>query len=203
MQAVFDETWRARALSGDRQAVALLADSALQPLYAFCFYRVGANRHVCEEVVQETALRALGDLANYDPARAGNRIFGWLQGLARNEIRRALKGRKDAVSLDALWSRMDRELTDVYAKLEQSPFDDALLEREETRDVVNATMSQLPPHYREALERKYLDGESVREIAGALSVSEKSVESLLTRARKAFRATFLALGRNLGAQPAL
>jgi RNA polymerase sigma-70 factor (ECF subfamily) len=203
VQDVFDRAWRERALAGDREAVALLADNALQPLYAFCFYRVGRNRHLCEEVVQETALRALRQLASYDPVRAGNRIFGWLQGLARNEIRRVLKGRKEAVSLDALWSRMDGELMDVYAKLEKSPFDDELLERAETREMVNATMSQLPPHYRQALEEKYLDGKSVRDIARTLSVSEKSVESLLTRARRAFRATFLALGRNLGAQPAL
>ena len=72
-----------------------------------------------------------------------------------------------------------------------------LAPREETREMVGATMSQLPTHYREALEAKYVLGKSVRDIAAALHVSEKSVESQLTRARRAFRATFLTLARNL------
>ncbi len=59
--------------------------------------------------------------------------------------------------------------------------------------MVNATMAQLPAKYREALEAKYVAGKSVRDIAAALRISEKAVESQLTRARKAFRATFTAL----------
>jgi DNA-directed RNA polymerase specialized sigma24 family protein len=58
-------------------------------------------------------------------------------------------------------------------------------------------MSQLPVHYRTALEGKYVKGKSVRDLAGDWNVSEKAAESQLTRARKAFRATFLALARNL------
>ena len=62
-------------------------------------------------------------------------------------------------------------------------------------------MSQLPPHYRSALEEKYLQGKSVRDIAAGRSVSEKTIESQLTRAREAFRVTFLALARGLGEVP--
>jgi RNA polymerase sigma-70 factor (ECF subfamily) len=199
LRSIFDATWRARALEGHADAIAALTDEALSPLYRFCLYRVGRNRHLCEEVVQETLLRALRDLRQYDPERAGNNVFPWLSGLARNEIHRAL-GREKAVSLDRLWARMDRELLTFYARLDSEPFTDELLQREETRELVNATMSQLPPHYREALEAKYVSGCSVRDLACRLHVSEKAVESQLTRARKAFRATFLALARNLGAE---
>ena len=80
------------------------------------------------------------------------------------------------------------------------PFDDEVLRREETRELVNVTMSQLPPHYREALEAKYVNGRSVRDLAASSRQTEKAVESLLTRARKAFRATFVALNRALNAQ---
>jgi RNA polymerase sigma factor (sigma-70 family) len=92
---------------------------------------------------------------------------------------------------------MDRELLAIYRKLELEPFSDELLQREETRELVNTTMSQLPPHYREALEAKYVGGRSVRDLAALWSISEKAVESLLSRARQAFRATFLALTRSL------
>ena len=65
------------------------------------------------------------------------------------------------------------------------------------RDLVNATMSQLPDHYREMLEGKYVHGKSQREMAEASQQSEKAIESQLMRARKAFRATFLALSGRL------
>ena len=197
MDTIFNAAWRDRALRGDAEAITGLAGAALQPLYGFCFYRVGRNRHLCEEVVQETLLRALRDLQNYDPPRANNNIFPWLTGLARNEIHRALSREKSAVSLETLWANMDRELLAVFARLESEPFAPELLEREETRELVNATMSQLPDHYRTALEGKYVKGKSVRDLAGDWNMSEKAAESQLTRARKAFRATFLALARNL------
>lgn len=200
MAAAFDLDWRARALRGDPDAVRALADQMLAPLYRFCLYRVGRNRHLCEEVVQETLLRGLRELDRYDPPRAGNDLFPWLTGLARNEIRRALAREHAAVSLDALWARVDGELLDLYARLDSEPFGEDVLQREETRQLVNAAMAQLPPHYREALEAKYLNGHSVHAIAAAWQTSEKTVESRLTRARKAFRATFLTLTRNLGAE---
>jgi RNA polymerase sigma-70 factor (ECF subfamily) len=198
LQATFDLAWRERALSGDAESVVALARSALEPLYRFCLHRVGRKQHLCEEIVQETMLRAIRELNHYEPSRAGNNIFPWLTGLARNEIRRVLNRERTTVSLETLWDKMDRDLLALYERLDAEPFSDELLRREETRDMVGATMSQLPPHYREALEAKYVFGKSVRDIAAALKVSEKAVESQLTRARKAFRATFLALTRNLG-----
>jgi len=152
---------------------------------------------LCEEVVQETLLRALRDLDHYDPARAGNKIFPWLTGLARNEVHRVLAKERNAVSLEAMWGRMDQELLGLYARLESEPLADEVLQREETRELVNATMSQLPPHYREVLEAKYMTGKTVRDLANGWRTTEKAVESLLTRARQAFRVTFLALSRNL------
>ena len=201
MRPLFNAPWRRRALAGDADAVRTLADEALTPLYHFCLYRVGRDSHLCEEVVQETLVRALRDLVNYEPKRSGDNIFPWLTGLARNEISRVLAREKQMVSLDQLWARVDRELAEVFDRIEAEPFDDAVLRREETRELVTVTMSQLPTHYREALEAKYVSGRSVRDLAHLWQKTEKSVESLLTRARKAFRATFVALNRALGTQP--
>lgn len=193
----FDEGWRQGALRGEAGAIQELMGAVMQPLFSFCLYRVGRNQHLCEEVVQETMMRALRELDHYQPERASNNIFPWLTGLARNEIQRILGREQPGISLQALWARMDKELTAIYAKLESEPFGDDLLQKEETRELVNATMSQLPSHYREALEGKYVDGKSIRELAGTWHITEKAAESQLTRARNAFRAAFLALSRNL------
>jgi RNA polymerase sigma-70 factor (ECF subfamily) len=196
----FDAAWRALALQGDAEAARQLAQANLEPLYRFCFYRLGGSRHLCEEAVQETLLRAIRELDRYDPQRCGNNVFGWLSGLARNETRRVLGRERSGISLDALWSRVDEELWAIFERLESEPLADDVLQREETRELVGATMSQLPTHYRAALEQKYVAGLSVREMASARAVSEKSMESLLARARRAFRETFRALSRNLGTE---
>lgn len=49
------------ALRDDAESVHLLAEAVLQPVYAFCFYRVGDDTHRCEEVVQETLVSVEGN----------------------------------------------------------------------------------------------------------------------------------------------
>ncbi len=51
-------------------------------------------------------------------------------------------------------------------------------------------MASLPEHYEAVLRAKYLDGQSMADIAAARGESVKAVESLLTRARAAFRAAY-------------
>ena len=59
--------------------------------------------------------------------------------------------------------------------------------REQLHRIVEATLDSLPGHYGEVLEWKYIDGLSVNEIAARLDLGQKAAESLLTRAREAFR----------------
>ena len=196
MQGVFDVKWRGQALQGDAGAIGLFS-AVLEPLFQFCLYRVGNNRHLCEEAVQETLVRAIRELERYQPQRCDGNILPWLTGLARNEIHRLLDRRHSESSLEALWARIDEDLRAAYAALESEPLAEDVLQREETRQMVNAAMAQLPLRYREALEAKYVEGHSVREMAAARSMTEKAAESQLGRARKAFRKTFLTLARNL------
>ncbi len=72
-----------------------------------------------------------------------------------------------------------------------------VLEREETRDLVNMAIAHLPENYRVVLARKYVDGEPLETLAGELGISVDATKSLLARARRAFRDTFAALGQTL------
>jgi RNA polymerase sigma-70 factor, ECF subfamily len=202
LQPIFDALWRAEAVAGGQAAVRRLAEAAIGPLYRFCLYRVGRNHHLCEEVVQESLLGAIRRLDRYDPSRTGGDIFPWLTGLARNEIRRVLARERLSADLEAFWRNLDAQLLSLYAMLDREPFDEDLLVRAETREMVNATMAQLPGHYGRVLEAKYVRGQSVVEIASAMGTSPKAAESVLSRARAAFRETFLALARGLSAEAA-
>lgn len=52
---------------------------------------------------------------------------------------------------------------------------------------MRCTLDQLPEPYARALELKYIQGASSLEIAGELSISDSATQSLLARARHAFR----------------
>ena len=86
---------------------------------------------------------------------------------------------------------------EVRAQLEtlaarmQGPHDD--LERQDLARLVQLTLDYLPARYSDVLEWKYLQGLSMREIAQRLDTTTKAVESLLTRAREAFRDGFATL----------
>ena len=56
-----------------------------------------------------------------------------------------------------------------------------------------ATASRMARHYGDILEWKYVDGLSVADIAARLGVGPKAAESLLTRARNAFREAILSM----------
>jgi DNA-directed RNA polymerase specialized sigma24 family protein len=74
-------------------------------------------------------------------------------------------------------------------------------DRAEVARLVHVALSQLPRHYGNALEWKYVEGASVKEIAGRLALSPKAAESVLTRAREAFRDAFSALTRAPAPRP--
>jgi DNA-directed RNA polymerase specialized sigma24 family protein len=101
-------------LAGESDATELLTAQALKPLYAYCLYRVGRNTSLCEDVTQETMLRAVRTLENYDPIRANNDIFPWLTSLARNEIQRAMAHEKHNISWDLL-SGISNDRPDIRA----------------------------------------------------------------------------------------
>ena len=74
-----------------------------------------------------------------------------------------------------------------FAHLESQ---EARLLQKESASLVHETLDQLPDHYSKAPHCKYLEGMSVKQIAWRLQLGDKAAESLLTRAREAFRKTY-------------
>jgi RNA polymerase sigma-70 factor (ECF subfamily) len=78
---------------------------------------------------------------------------------------------------------------DAIATLSRDDPENELHRRELSR-LVQAVLDQLPARYGDALEWKYIEGIPVQEIARRLGLGYKAAESLLTRARQAFREGF-------------
>ena len=176
---------------GDVRALERLYDSNVDGLYTFVYYRVGRDPTLAEDVVQETFAKALKRVSDYDGDRGS--VQAWLCTLSRNVIRDHLRAHKRATELAQMWDRVDETLAQVFEALEQAPLSDEVIARAETRDLVNMTIANLPEHYKRALRRKYVEGDSMEALAKSLDVTEEAAKSLLARARRAFRETFSTL----------
>jgi RNA polymerase sigma-70 factor (ECF subfamily) len=183
------------ARSGDRAAIGRFYDAHVDGLYTFVYYRVGRDSSLAEDVVQETFAIAMSRQADYDPGRGS--IGSWLTVLSRNVIRDHLRAHKRSDELATTWERIDATLAQTFASMAERPLPGEVLERAETRDLVHMAVANLPEQYRNALTRKYVDGESLETLAGELGISVDAAKSLLARARRAFRDTFATLSANL------
>jgi RNA polymerase sigma-70 factor, ECF subfamily len=167
------------ARRGDPGSRALLFDRYLDAVYEFVFFRVGRRSEIAEEVTQEVFARALAHIDRYDPERGD---FGqWLGGISRNAIRDlARKARAPGAALAG-------DPTAVLGGLpgKDDPAREAA--RRDGEDHLLRALTALPEKYRELLRWKYLEGLSVRDIAGRQEATEKAVEGMLGRAREALR----------------
>jgi RNA polymerase sigma-70 factor, ECF subfamily len=182
-----DRTLVTQMLAGREDAFAEFFDVYFPRLYRFALARVG-NEDGAEEIAQATMIQAMRKVGSW---RGEAALFTWLCTLCRHEISSYCQrfNRPEVVVLD--------DAPEIRARLEALAADadtpHGALERRELQRFVQLTLDYLPSRYGDVLEWKYINGLSVREIAERLNASAKSVESLLTRARLAFRDGFTAL----------
>ncbi len=180
-----------RILGGDRAAAETFFERHLDSLYEFVHYRVGGDRGAAEDVVQDTMLVAIQGLAGFD---GRSTLHTWLCGIAKNKIRALRRKRRPKLMEDVL-AEADAEIHSILAAVDSEPLPDWVLEREETQEIVGATLSSLPPDYRAALVDKYVEGLSVADIAKKSGRGEKAAESMLHRARLSFARVFQLLSK--------
>jgi RNA polymerase sigma-70 factor (ECF subfamily) len=181
-----DRVWRERGLrsavlAGDEQAWRSLYAEAFDGLRAYVHWRCAGLRDLADEVVQETWLTAVRRIRAFEP-ECGS-FAAWLRGIAANVVRNHLRRR---VHRNGQLLREDQATT--------GPADAPLEKREEAERIARA-LAELPEDYEMVLRSKYLDGQRVVEIAEARGETPKAVESLLTRARQAFREAYLSRER--------
>lgn len=181
-----DQALCAGIQAGERGAAEAFVERHLDPLYEFVHYRVGGDRATAEDVVQDTLLVALRGLGGFDGRSS---LHTWLCGIAKNKIRAERRKRRPQPLEDVL-SEVDQDIHAILAEVASEPLPEWVLERQETAELVGATLSSLPPEYRRALVAKYVDGLSVAEIAAQTGKGVKAAESTLHRARLAFARIF-------------
>lgn len=165
---------RRAVLAGDERAWQTWYHESFAGLYAYVAWRCAGLRDLADEVVQDTWLTAVRRIRRFDP-EAGS-FKAWLRGIAANVLRNHLR-------------RRCRTAARVVPLGGQPPAPDAAADRERAERIAR-TLAGLPERYEAVLRAKYLDQQTVAQIAEAQGETPKAVESLLTRARQAFREVY-------------
>jgi RNA polymerase sigma-70 factor (ECF subfamily) len=188
-----DKTVAGRLLAGDEAAFEAFFETYVPRLFRFALARLDRDADAAEDVVQATLSRAVTKLSTY---RGEAALFTWLCTFCRHEIS-AHHDRERRIVGD---TPLLEEAPEVRAALESlgaaaaaADGPDQPLRRLELERLVHLTLEYLPGRYGDALEWKYIQELSVDEIAARLDIGPKAAESLLTRARQAFRDAFAAL----------
>ena len=166
-----EELLRRAVLAGDERAWQAWYDATFEKVHRYVYWRLGGRWDQVEEVVQETWLTAVRTIRRFDP-RQGS-FLDWMRGLAANVVRHHLR------SQQRRWKREQATVRDA-----STPCSD---EERQRQDQIAAALAALPQRHEAVLRAKYLDGFSVAQIAALGNESPKAIESLLTRARQAFR----------------
>ena len=149
-----------------------LYERALPEVYGFVLFRVNRNRELAEDLTAETFAAAAGQ---YRAGRADVVTMSWLRTVARRRV------------VDH-W-RHRRVVEGSAPKLHRPQSLDGELDYVE-RESVLAALDQLAESQRRAVILQHVDQLSVAEIAEILGRTEKATESLLSRARAAFRVAY-------------
>lgn len=181
-------------LAGNTEAFDRFFDTYFPRLFRFALTRLGGNEDAAEDVTQTTLCKAVAKLDTY---RGEAALFTWLCTFCRHEVSAHYKKRSRVERASELVEDSPdlRAALDSLSRAQDDP--ESIFARGETSRLVQVALDHLPSRYGDALEWKYIQGLSVNEIAQRLDIGPKAVESLLTRARQAFRDGFSELSREV------
>ncbi len=168
--------------SGDSAAIEEVYNLYRNRLYSLVLKQVDRDEAIAEDLVHEVFLAALRSL---DKFRGDSQLYTWLRSIALHKINdfyrhqaREPKAENSFPDFDAL------ELERIRGN---EPATFTVLESEEVRQSVHQALADLPQDYQEVLVLKYIKDMPVLAISQIMGRSPKSVEGLLSRARKAMR----------------
>jgi RNA polymerase sigma-70 factor (ECF subfamily) len=173
-----------RMLAGEQRAFDEFFNASASRLAAFVSRRSGLDPASVEDIVQNTLIKAVRSLASY---RGEAALFTWVTEICRHELadaRRKAARRPAHDSLDEP-DAVAFPVPQLWVPEHREPAAEAEAQRQ--RKAVVQALNDLPERYARALEAKYGDGLSVKEVAALFGLTTVAAQSLLARARDAFR----------------
>ena len=170
--------------AGEQRAFDEFFDASASRLAAFVARRSGWDPASVEDIVQNTLLKAVRKLASY---RGEAALFTWLTEICRHELADAHRKATRRPVHDSLDDpdAVLFVLPQLRVPEQQEPLGE--VETYLRREAVMRALASIPEQYAKALEAKYGDDQSVDDIARLLGITPVAAQSLLARAREAFR----------------
>lgn len=165
-------------MQGDESAWQALYDRHFDRVFSRVHARSGRRRQWTEEVVQDCWMIAVRRIRDFDPCRGT--FEGWLWGIAVNVMKNHQRfQKKHMVSADEMPATIEAPVGSCDE-----------INRLEAQELIRLAASELPPRFRMVLAAKYEQQLTVAEISQRLGETPKAIESLLSRARAAFRIAY-------------
>ncbi len=174
-----------RMLDGDERAFTEFFDEYFARLYRFALPRLNGHADAAEDVVQATLCKAMRKLESF---RGEAALFTWICQICRHQIAdhlRESRRHSDRVVLIEDNPQVQAALDAIQGPDGERP--DERYDQGQVGGLVRAVLDRLPARYGDALEWKYVEGLSVEEIGSRLGIGTTAAQSLLARARIAFR----------------
>lgn len=177
----------------DRRAWKGIYERLGEKVYRLAYQLHKGDRDSARETTQEVFTRAIESIRGFQGDEPDFAL--WLFGIARRvAVQRYRKSHPAGVRFASLANASagspEEHLLDPA---DPAPLADALVQQDEERMLTDAALSLLSSHQESALRWKYCEGIKVEEIARRLEITAKAAESLLSRAREAFRERYLKL----------
>jgi RNA polymerase sigma-70 factor (ECF subfamily) len=174
-----------RLLDGDERAFTEFFNEYFARLYRFALPRLNGDADAAKDVVQAALCKATRKL---DSFRGEAALFTWICQICRRQIADHLRDRRrhaERVVLIDDNPQVQAALDAIQAPDAENP--DHRYDQGQVSGLVRAVLDRLPARYGDALEWKYVEGLSVDEIGVRLGIGTTAAQSLLARARVAFR----------------
>jgi len=193
MKESADKKLVTRLLDGDSQSFDVFFNSYFPRIYRFALTRLNHDHNLAEDTAQNVLCQAISKMSTY---RGEAPLFSWLCTFCRYEISKQRKAQGYAPGAARLTENDPAVRSALESLLSATGNDpDVVAYQAELGALVRVALDHLPSLYADSLECKYVRGDSVRDIADRIGKSEKATESILTRARAAFRDCFESLIR--------
>ena len=177
----------AQAKAGELEAQSALYQQYFQKIYSLAL-GITKNPEDAMDICQETFLSAFQHLSSLRESAA---FPHWLCQIAANQCRRLVKNKGRFLSPE-----QKEDEPDFFSSLpddDPEALPEQVLDKEETRRLMEETVQQLPDVQRECVLFYYYAGLSVEEIAQVQQCSTGTVKSRLNYARQKLRQQVLAM----------
>jgi len=161
-------------------------------VFRFCQRR--ANETDAEDIALETLRHALRRIETY---RGEASLLTWLYQVARSQVSAHYKREQKHQHLVLIEDneQVQAEVEAMAIDVDNTP--EALRDSEQRMHLVHFMLDSLPSNYGKILEWKYVEGFSVDEIAQRLESTPTAIQSMLARARSAFKKAYAEIAQQL------